>query len=61
VENNEKNVVNVEKKFIEKEHLFDDAVDHLQFAVNTGSSDEERESEDDVDMSGVVPLDSDSE
>jgi transposase len=34
-----RNVVNVEKKFIEKEHLFDDAVDHLQFAVNTGSSD----------------------
>jgi hypothetical protein len=44
-----------------KEHLFDDAMDHLQFAVNTGSSDEEWDSEDDVDMSGVVPLDSDSE
>ncbi|KAJ3617660.1 hypothetical protein MTP99_006759 [Tenebrio molitor] len=56
-----RNDVNVEKNFIEKEHLFDDAMDHLEFAVNTGSSDEEWESEDDVDMSGVVPLDSDSE
>ncbi|KAJ3622216.1 hypothetical protein MTP99_002741 [Tenebrio molitor] len=56
-----RNVVNVEKNFIEKEHLFDDAMDHLQFAVNTDSSDEEWDSEDNVDMSGVVPLDSDSE
>lgn len=55
-----------EEELIEKEHLFDDTLDHLRFTVNTGSSEESEDSDIDKkstseDELGCSRLDSDSE
>jgi hypothetical protein len=50
---------NWEEKFRQLEHLFDEAVDTLQFQVNTGSSDEEDCNDNNSsgsDLSGIEPL-----
>jgi hypothetical protein len=51
---------NWEEKFRQLAHLFDEAVDTLQFQVNTGSSDEEDCSDNNSsgsDLCGIEPLD----
>jgi hypothetical protein len=56
--------VDAEKIFIEKGHIFGTVIDNLSFTVNTGLSDEledEEISNDEFNISGIVPFDSDSE
>jgi transposase len=46
-------VKKIEEAFIQKQHMLEEALDTLCFSVNTGSSDEEYDS----DVSGIFPLD----
>jgi hypothetical protein len=46
-------VKKIEEAFIQKQHMLEEALDTLCFSVNTGSSDEEYDS----DISGIFPLD----
>lgn len=43
-----------EEELMQKEHLFDDSLDQFIFTVNTGSSDETEDSEDELECSPLV-------
>ena len=60
MDKNVRNEIKIETNFIQKQHVFDAALENLSFTVSTGSSDEDCDtSDDDSNMSGVDVLEDD--